>query len=90
MKKLFGKIDALPIVRLLQLLAVIILIVALTQIAIYFYQAVTGSFEITLASFFNALIVSAMTLGRALFEPAFLLGLAEIIKLMKEKNAKNK
>jgi hypothetical protein len=86
---IFNKIDALPIVRVLQGIAVFILVIMVFQIIGYFLQGMRSPYGMQKEGLINALVLTGMTIGRALFEPALLLGLAEIIKLMRVKNDKN-
>lgn len=88
MKKFFEKMDVLPIVRLLQLLAVLIFAFSVLNLGIsanrYFEPNYAGMGRVI-----GGIYIVLGQLGLALFQPAILLALAEIIKLMKEKNAKN-
>lgn len=76
----FQKIDALPLVRLLQGAAVILLAFGLFQIVQVWYQPLRTSFDPTTETFTSALVLTGMMAGRLLFEPMILLALAEIIR----------
>lgn len=80
MSLFFRKIDALPLVRLLQAAAVLLLAFGLLQIAQVWYQPFRTSFDPTPETFASALVLTGMMAGRLLFEPLILLALAEIVR----------
>lgn len=89
MNKVFQKIDALPIVRILQVAAILVIIAFLLQFVGYFAQAMRGPYGTNSEGILNAVMLTGMSFGRALFEPLMLLAIAHIIKILSEKNDQN-
>jgi hypothetical protein len=86
--KCFEKIDALPIVKLLQIIAVatftLELVAGIAHIISLFNQNQGNAMAMI-----DLLFVTLMTPVRILYSPLILLALAEIIKLMRVKNDQN-
>jgi hypothetical protein len=80
MPKFFEKMDALPVIRLLQVAAVITLISGLLQLTEAWLPTFNKTFGPNLGSIANSIKISGMMLGRIIFEPMILLGLAELIR----------
>lgn len=81
-KELFNKIDALPLVRIMQVAAVLMFILGiigwLAMVPKYFDLNYNNTTQ-----FLGGLQSTAMTLVQILYHPVILLGLAEIIKILK-------
>lgn len=80
MKTIFEKIDALPIVRILQSFAVIFLLLSSGHIGQILYQAYEGYNGTNILIILNMFF---MSITNMMYTPLVLLALAEIIKLLK-------
>jgi hypothetical protein len=82
--KFFEKMDALPVVKLLQVTAVAVFIFKLVSTLKYWDQAMGGNNGPSFESILPAIMFASSTLSQALYDPMFLLGLAELIKNIKK------
>ena len=78
-EKFYNKVDSVPLVRMLQVAAVVILILSILQIALSTLPAIFSGYAVLGGSF--ALITQ---LAQAIITPLILLSLAEIIKLLRK------
>ena len=87
MIKFFQIMDNLPIIRILQVVACLYFFMGLINL---FNEAMTPSVLLNNAhGFFTYFRRLAYLLTSAFYQPVLFLALAEIIKLMREKNDKN-
>ena len=82
--KFFEKMDGLPVVRLLQVSAIIIFAAEIVHLIETWHRTFGYINGINITSFFEALMATVMVLSKFLFEPMALLALAKIIQI-KEK-----
>jgi hypothetical protein len=81
MSKIIKFVEALPLVRLLQVAAIILFISGLVTFGEMCYQLLfRGPVGHTTESIINDIQIIIMFLGQLLFQPLVLLALAEIIK----------
>lgn len=82
--KFFEKMDGLPVVRLLQVSAMIILAADIARLIETWHRTFGYINGMNITSFFESLMVAVMLISKFLFEPMVLLALAKIIQI-KEK-----
>ncbi len=88
MTKFFEFLDSkMNIVRILQICAVAIFVLGFPHAIRPFFE-VAGR-DLDAGTIFSFVTITGMTIANMLYSPALLLGLAEIIKLMRVKNAAN-
>lgn len=84
MKKIFNTMDKLPLVRILQMMAVVIFLLSLLPLLPMWNTLVNLPDGSNSDALWNAIAATGMTLARNLYQPLILLALAELIKLNKK------
>ncbi|MCC7305066.1 MAG: hypothetical protein IT558_02280 [Alphaproteobacteria bacterium] len=84
MKKLLEKINAIPLVETLQIIAAALFAFAAVQALWNLVKILSASF-LHMDNLLGGFFIVAFGLTRGLFEPLILLGLAEIIKLKRNR-----
>lgn len=84
MNKILKKIDNLDVVKFLRILAVVIFVIELSIIPFGYYKNILSMFN-GVGVFLSTIWMFLSVVIRALYMPAVLIGVAEIIKIMKEK-----
>lgn len=88
LKKFFKNMDELPVVRLLQLSATFLFLAALFHLITDGYELVERGYIHESLVINLAMIIQAAIL-KSLYQPVFLLGLAEIIRMKEKQEYKN-
>lgn len=76
----FAFLDKINIVRLVQIVALILFVLSLMQFVFQIVPQIIDNFSI------SQWVFVSMSLSNTLYSPVLLLGLAEIIKLLKKEN----
>lgn len=82
-EKLYNCMDKIPVVKLLQLSAALLLVLLAVQVVVSFFSLFTQPFLIW-ETFANGTVAIIVAVVRGLFQPAVLLALAEIVKAKKQ------
>ena len=87
--KFFERMDGLPIVKLLQLSAVIIFLADTIHLLTAGQKVFIHSLDINIYSIFDFLMTVLMVLSRTLYQPMILLGIAKIIQIKEKQKLVN-
>jgi hypothetical protein len=79
-EKFYNAADKLPLIRVLQVMAALIMALSILQIAMTTLPAIFAGY-----SLLNGLLAIVTQLAQATFVPLVLISLAEIIKLLRSK-----
>ncbi len=84
MEKIFSAMDALPLVRILQVMAGVIFLLSLATLLPLWNSLVNLPDGPDSNAVWNTIAATGMTIARNLYQPLILLALAELIKLNKK------